>query len=88
MLRFSLDSRRGSFHLKVECTFASDWTVIFGPSGAGKSTLIRMMTTLMPVTSGTAIVGGHDVVKDSDAVRRMIGVIPQALTSDPDLTVG
>jgi len=37
-----------------------------------------MMTTLMPVTSGTAIVGGHDVVKDSDAVRRMIGVIPQA----------
>jgi ABC-2 type transport system ATP-binding protein len=46
-----------------------------------------MMTTLIPVTSGKAIVGGHDVSKDSDAVRRMIGVIPQALTSDQDLTV-
>jgi ABC-2 type transport system ATP-binding protein len=60
---------------------------LLGPNGAGKSTLIRMMTTLIPVTAGRAIIGGHDVVKDSDAVRRMIGVIPQALTSDPDLTV-
>jgi len=60
---------------------------LLGPNGAGKSTLIRMMTTLIPVTSGRAIVGGHDVSKHSDAVRRMIGVIPQALTSDQDLTV-
>jgi ABC-2 type transport system ATP-binding protein len=60
---------------------------LLGPNGAGKSTLIRMMTTLIPVTAGRAIVGGTDVAKDPDAVRRMIGVIPQALTSDPDLTV-
>lgn len=60
---------------------------LLGPNGAGKSTLIRMMTTLIPVTSGKAIVGGHDVSKDSNAVRRMIGVIPQAMTSDQDLTV-
>ncbi len=60
---------------------------LLGPNGAGKSTLIRMMTTLIPVTSGKAIVGGHDVSKEPDAVRRMIGVIPQALTSDQDLTV-
>ncbi|HEY2471705.1 MAG TPA: ATP-binding cassette domain-containing protein [Terracidiphilus sp.] len=60
---------------------------LLGPNGAGKSTLIRMMTTLIPVTSGKALVGGHDVARDSDAVRRMIGVIPQAMTSDPDLTV-
>jgi ABC-2 type transport system ATP-binding protein len=60
---------------------------LLGPNGAGKSTLIRMMTTLIPVTSGKALVGGHDVTKDSNAVRRMIGVIPQALTSDQDLTV-
>jgi ABC-2 type transport system ATP-binding protein len=60
---------------------------LLGPNGAGKSTLIRMMTTLIPITSGKAIVAGHDVAKDPDAVRRMIGVIPQALTSDQDLTV-
>jgi ABC-2 type transport system ATP-binding protein len=60
---------------------------LLGPNGAGKSTLIRMMTTLIPVTGGRALVAGHDVSKESDAVRRVIGVIPQALTSDPDLTV-
>ncbi|HUX28691.1 MAG TPA: ATP-binding cassette domain-containing protein [Terracidiphilus sp.] len=60
---------------------------LLGPNGAGKSTLIRMMTTLIPVTAGKAIVAGHDVAREPDAVRRMIGVIPQALTSDQDLTV-
>ncbi len=60
---------------------------LLGPNGAGKSTLIRMMTTLIPVTAGKAIVGGHNVAKDPDDVRRMIGVIPQALTSDQDLTL-
>ena len=60
---------------------------LLGPNGAGKSTLIRMMTTLIPVTGGKALVGGHDVTKEPNAVRRMIGVIPQALTSDQDLTV-
>ncbi len=60
---------------------------LLGPNGAGKSTLIRMMTTLIPVTSGKAIIAGHDVSREPDAVRRLIGVIPQALTSDLDLTV-
>jgi ABC-2 type transport system ATP-binding protein len=60
---------------------------LLGPNGAGKSTLIRMMTTLLPVTAGHAIVAGHDVMKNHDAVRRLIGVIPQAMTSDPDLTL-
>jgi ABC-2 type transport system ATP-binding protein len=60
---------------------------LLGPNGAGKSTLIRMMTTLVPITAGTARVAGFDVAKDPDDVRRVIGVIPQALTSDPDLTV-
>ena len=60
---------------------------LLGPNGAGKSTLIRMMTTLIPVTSGKAIVAGHNVGDDPDDVRRVIGVIPQALTSDQDLTL-
>ncbi|HZU21838.1 MAG TPA: ATP-binding cassette domain-containing protein [Terriglobales bacterium] len=60
---------------------------LLGPNGAGKSTLIRMMTTLLAITGGTARVAGHDVQRDPDAARRAIGVIPQALTSDLDLTV-
>ncbi|HMD17203.1 MAG TPA: ATP-binding cassette domain-containing protein [Terriglobales bacterium] len=60
---------------------------LLGPNGAGKSTLIRMMTTLIPITAGTALVAGHDVARDPNAVRQTIGVIPQALTSDLDLTV-
>ena len=82
--------RYGSFEAVKDVSFTVADGEIFGllgPNGAGKSTLIRMMTTLMPITSGRAIVAGHDVAKDPNAVRRVIGVIPQALTSDPDLTV-
>jgi ABC-2 type transport system ATP-binding protein len=60
---------------------------LLGPNGAGKSTLIRMMTTLLAITGGTARIAGHDVAREPDAARRAIGVIPQALTSDLDLTV-
>jgi ABC-2 type transport system ATP-binding protein len=60
---------------------------LLGPNGAGKSTLIRMMTTLIPITAGHARIAGHDVAKEPNAARRAIGVIPQALTSDLDLTV-
>ncbi|MFZ1083488.1 MAG: ATP-binding cassette domain-containing protein [Terracidiphilus sp.] len=82
--------RYGDFEAVKDVNFSVADGEIFGllgPNGAGKSTLIRMMTTLVPITSGRAIVSGYDVAKDPDAVRRMIGVIPQALTSDPDLTV-
>jgi ABC-2 type transport system ATP-binding protein len=60
---------------------------LLGPNGAGKSTLIRMMTTLIPITSGFAKIAGHDVRTEADEARRNIGVIPQAMTSDPDLTL-
>jgi len=82
--------RYGDFEAVKDVSFSVAEGEIFGllgPNGAGKSTLIRMMTTLVPITAGKAMVAGFDVEKDADAVRRKIGVIPQALTSDPDLTV-
>src|ERR1700761_9838786 len=82
--------RYGDFEAVKGLTFEVGEGEIFGllgPNGAGKSTLIRMMTTLIPVTAGKAIIAGYDVMREPDAVRRTIGVIPQALTSDVDLTV-
>ena len=82
--------RYGDFEAVKGITFqVADGEIfgLLGPNGAGKSTLIRMMTTLIPVTEGRALISGHDVVREPDAVRHLIGVIPQALTSDIDLTV-
>ncbi len=60
---------------------------LLGPNGAGKSTLIRMLTTLVPITSGRIVLHGDDVAARADAARLSIGVIPQAMTSDVDLSI-
>ena len=85
-----ITKRFGAFTAVDAISFAVAGGEIFGllgPNGAGKSTLIRMLTTLLKPTSGTASVGGLDVVRQAEDARRVIGVIPQALTSDLDLSV-
>jgi len=59
---------------------------LLGPNGAGKSTLIRILTTLIAPTSGTAFVGSYEVTKDAESVRSIIGVCPQNSTLDLELT--
>jgi ABC-2 type transport system ATP-binding protein len=57
-----------------------------GPNGAGKSTTVHMLTTLLPPTSGTALVAGYDVVADGPKVRASIGAALQEAALDPWLT--
>jgi len=85
-----ITKRFGDFTAVDGVSFSVEHGEIFallGPNGAGKSTLIRMLTTLLPPTSGAAMICGHDVLKDANPVRRLIGVIPQAMTSDMELSV-
>jgi ABC-2 type transport system ATP-binding protein len=85
----NLTKRFGDFCAVDHLNFSVENGEIFGllgPNGAGKSTLIRMLTTLVPPTEGTARIRGFDVVKNANEVRQSIGVIPQAMTSDLDLT--
>jgi ABC-2 type transport system ATP-binding protein len=85
-----LTKRFGAFIAVDQIRFAVEQGEIFallGPNGAGKSTLIRMLTTLIAPSEGTARVNGFDVREQPDGVRRSIGVIPQAMTSDLELSV-
>jgi ABC-2 type transport system ATP-binding protein len=59
---------------------------VLGPNGAGKTTTIRMLATLLRPDAGSAQVLGHDIVKDSDAVRRLISLTGQLASVDEDLT--
>jgi ABC-2 type transport system ATP-binding protein len=82
--------RFGDFTAVKGITFSVDHGEVFGllgPNGAGKSTLIRMLTTLLTPTSGMAKVNGFDIATQQDDVRKSIGVIPQAMTTDLELSV-
>jgi ABC-2 type transport system ATP-binding protein len=59
---------------------------LLGPNGAGKSSTVKILTTLTKATSGTAVVAGHDVDRQPDAVRRSIGCVFQKHAVDPEAT--
>ncbi len=59
---------------------------LLGPNGAGKSTVIKMLTTLLPPSAGSATIAGYDVTHQQGEVRRVIGYVPQALSADGSLT--
>ncbi len=85
----SLTRRYGSLvavdHLTFTCPFGCVFGLL-GPNGAGKSTLIKMLTTLLPPSEGTASVAGFDIVREPREVRRAIGYVSQMLSADGDLT--
>ena len=58
-----------------------------GPNGAGKSTTMRMITGFLPPTSGSISIGGHDVMEDGLAAKRLIGYLPENAASYPDMSV-
>ncbi len=85
----SLTRRYGSLvavdHLNFSVMHGTTFGLL-GPNGAGKSTLIKMLTTLLAPTEGTAKIDGFDIVQHPEAVRRKIGYVSQMLSADGDLT--
>src|SRR5256885_4008211 len=86
---FELTRAFGSLIAVNHVSFRVHYGFIFGllgPNGAGKSTAIKMLTTLLEPSSGTASVAGFDVVREPARVRRRIGYVPQSLSADGSLT--
>jgi ABC-2 type transport system ATP-binding protein len=85
----ALTRRFGALTAVDALTMSVDTGEVFGllgPNGAGKTTVIKMLTTLLPPTSGTARVAGFDIRRGAARVRRAIGYVPQALSVDGALT--
>ncbi len=68
------------------CIEEGDVFGLLGPNGAGKTTTLKMLTTLLPPTSGSAQVAGYDIAHQAAAVRRLIGYVPQLISADGTLT--
>ncbi|MDY6835363.1 MAG: ATP-binding cassette domain-containing protein [Chloroflexota bacterium] len=60
---------------------------LLGPNGAGKTTLVKMITAVLPITEGKAWLAGIDVTQNPRQAKANIGVVPQEINLDPDLTV-
>src|ERR1035441_2457687 len=85
----NLTKKFGDLTAVNSISFSIDQGEIFGvvgPNGAGKTTTIKILTTLLPLTSGEALIGGYNVVKNATKVRRIIGYVPQLLSADGNLT--
>ena len=72
-------------HVTLHVPYGSIFGLL-GPNGAGKTTTIKMLTTMLEPSEGTASVAGFDIVKAPAKVRRMIGYVPQMLSADGGLT--
>ena len=86
---FGLTRRYGDLIAADHVTLHVPYSAIFGllgPNGAGKTTTIKMLTTMLDPSEGTASVAGFDIVKTPAKVRRMIGYVPQMLSADGGLT--
>ena len=81
--RFNTLTAVDALSIKVE---AGEVFGLLGPNGAGKTTTIKMLTTLLPPTSGKAWVAGFEISQDSSQVRRTIGYVPQLISADGALT--
>ena len=85
----NLEKKFGDHRAVKSISFAVEEGEVFGllgPNGAGKTTAISMLTGVLPPTSGTARIGGHDIIQEADQVKRINGLVPQDLALYPTLS--
>ncbi len=84
-----LTKKYGDFVVVKAISFSVEQGEVFGllgPNGAGKTQTISMLTGVIPPTSGSARIGGHDIVTDMDSAKKIIGLVPQDLALYPTLS--
>jgi molybdate transport system ATP-binding protein len=92
VLEFALDARRGGFHLRMECSLTSNWTVVFGPSGSGKSTLLRLLAGLDESGIGRVVLDGQTLTDTKQRIhvspgRRHTALVAQQPALFPHMSV-